>query len=290
MRKRRTKRPVSVKLDSPVKVQLVDKKTFFSQLKPYLELAGVFVAMVGAIAAFFTVGLTRATVDEMKKQREGSYMPHFAIGDTRVELSGIPGFYYDDPMKNPEHGLGWTVHRGSLKTDDDGNIYTDSSEKEWMDDSLYPILSFRIENIGLGIAKDVKAEWSTENIPCFMKYYQSLDSPCKDFVIDQDGDAFVAVSYYNMQLLTKHFDLSKSTGFLRPFGSGDNYYIDIDASVYGLLTYWSFMGGYGSDRPSLILDLTYEDVYSVTHYTKMEITCSYESDYVTFRAKVINDN
>jgi len=243
-------------IEKPLLVQIAEENTNRNTFKYYFDL-------VVGVASLVVVVFTFLTLVEMKNTRESAYKPFLAIRDTIIELESIPGLEFDNPSEQ------WNL---ILTAYTYGDIVLYNYEE-----TLTPNLSFRLENIGLGIAKNVKAEWSTENVSAFIEYYQTLRVPCNEFVFGSYySNSSPSVKYDGYQLLSGYQPNSFSTAFIRPFESGDSNYIDIDASYYGFLYFWSFMGeDYDSVKPSLILNLTYEDVYSVIHHAYIEINCSW---------------
>lgn len=229
---------ITAEQSMPLQVQLANQK-FWKDPKAIIELAV-------AILTLLSVILVGWSVYEMKLQRESAYKPVLAVGDTSFSFSGwVYGNY------------------------EDGSKYLMASSITDIISGL-PLLRFKIENIGLGIAKNIKCEWSEDNYSRFSTYLKTNNEIGKNLVLDEDGD--LKIAKYNDEIL---FMTNISPAIELPFikiGDSDNNYIEVDATVYGYLCTLCSIGYFSAEtQPELVLNISYEDIYSKKYYAQVHI-------------------
>lgn len=206
-----------------------------------------------AIIKIITIVLTLISVilvghsnHEMKMQRESAYKPVLSIGESVYSCEG--NVYSSYP---------------------DGDYYI-SDEK--VQEMLYnsPKLTFKLENIGLGIAKNIQYEWSKNSIKQFNEYFELYKFSKKDiFIADNDGDLQI-IKYGETLLLKKEFVFSSEIPFIKTDIS-DNNYTTIDASALGYLCLLDTIYCYNESSPEFVLNVNYEDMYSKKHSAEIHI-------------------
>lgn len=191
------------------------------------------IVMVGL--TLLSVVLVGCSNYEMKRQRESAYKPVLAINETKLSFEGqVYGAY------------------------EDGSSYTDLSLVKKTIESI-PMLKFKVENIGLGTAKNIRCEWDKENYNNFINHFKESD--INEVVIDEDGDCKIA-KYGDLTYFKTNLSQSNEIIFLKTDNSEDNYF-ELDATVYGYLCALQAILGYNTEtQPELILNISYEDVYS----------------------------
>lgn len=206
-----------------------------------------------AIIEIITIVLTLISIilvgysnHEMEMQRESAYKPVLSIGESIYTYEGNVRFSYPD-----------------------GGYYISSENVEEMLLNSSD-LTFKLENIGLGIAKNIKYEWSENSVKQFNEYFELYKSSKKDgFIADNDGDLQI-IKYGDMILLQKEFLFSSTVPFIKTDIS-DNNYITIDADVLGYLCLLDEIYCYSESSPEFVLNVDYEDMYSKKYSAEIHI-------------------
>lgn len=218
-----------------------EKKTFIESEKyrSIIEIAMAILTLLSVILVLFSNC-------EMKKQRQSAYKPVLSIGENIYSFEGNIYNIYSD---------------GSFEISDE--------KVEHIVSNISP-LSFKLENIGLGIAKNVKCEWSESNIELFYKYFQKHNKYDEDEIeISNDGDLQI-IKYKDTILIMKDFSFVSETPFIKTDNSENNY-IMIDASVFGYLCLLDAIYYNQDDSPELVLNVSYEDMYSKKYSAEVHI-------------------
>lgn len=248
-------------------ISLKDKNTKYSFMKNIISyLSGIIMkfiksdecrAIIEIIMALFTLAsviLVGVSNHEMKVQRESAYKPVLSIGESTYSCEGNIYYSYFDG----------------------GYDVSDEKVQEFL--ANLPNLTFKLENIGLGIAKDIKCEWSENSIEQFTEYFKLYKLyGSKDLNLDSDGDLQI-IKYGESILLKKEFLFSSETPFIKTDNSENNY-ITIDASVFGYLCLIDAIYCYQETSPKYVLNVSYEDMYSKKYSTEIHINYTIDKDY-----------
>ncbi len=196
---------------------------------------------------------------EMIKQRQSAYRPVLSIGESTYSCESDENYYYSD-----------------------GSYYISEKKVEKMILNS-PDLTFKLENIGLGVAKNVKYEWSESNMELFIEYFQEQKiSNSDNLKIKRDGDLPI-IKYGESITLITDFMPTSETSFIKTDES-DNNYIIIDASAYGYLCLLDAIYCSRGVSPEFVLNVNYEDMYSKKYSAEIHI------NYVVEKANINNDD
>ena len=190
-----------------------------------------------ALLTLISVILVAFTLEEMKHQRESTYMPEIAIrNDNRFIVkwdSEKPDFYVLGSDYNAIEGSGFKKYGVEI-----------------------PYLYFTVENIGFGSARNIKFEWAEDTIGKFAKYIENEDF-YEDLQIIEDGNQKIIISQ-DERIFDSDWFTNLSIPYINAAGS-ETITQKLDAELLGYLI------GLGTrcydDIPNIDLKISYENIY-----------------------------
>lgn len=187
------------------------------------------IGIVGHLLAIVSLLLVFATLVEMQKQRDNSYMPQIV-----AECSD-------------EVGITWSNKHDILYISDD--------EKK---SSRYKQFYLDIYNIGVGVAKNLQFEWVSENMDLFA---ECINSNSKNYYLESKNGIF------NLQtegVVTGGSEFEKVNKLSFLASSNDEPYRMIFPHQY-LLCYKVMLMDQLNTFPQLQLKISYEDIQNKSY-------------------------
>lgn len=204
--------------------------------------------IVIACLTLLAVIVSLLTINEMRKQRVNSYHPDINMANF--------SFY---------------VYKGDFVEGIDSIILYKFKDKQDEDITItgYNELKMDINNIGLGVAKDVIWYWQFDLEKAEKKVCNN------NKVVWEKGDPFLSISSKELNILwTYYIEESNSGGFINfilPY-SNENRKTEIEIPSYYIDMYWLYMvnelclikpdSPFKPEFPPLVLNIDYTDIYA----------------------------
>ena len=225
------------------------KAKFKKRFKYFKEILEIFVS----ISTLVSVLLIGAGNHEVRVQRQSAYKPILAMTETNYD------FYYFDNFDDE-----YTDEHGSFIFDKANDILDGS-----------PDLKFTIENIGLGIAKNIVCEWSDENLKKFSEYFKENDKR-HPIEIDSDGD-YKIIKQDDSKYFSEDVKTNEYFQYIKTYES-ENYFFKLNTKLVQYLCILDSLKYNKPDHPCIKLNIEYEDMYSYRY--KAEIVLTYDVEKI----------
>lgn len=212
------------------------------------------ISIFSAIVTFTTALIALLTVREIKKQREHSYHPDINISNFDFYV-----YKYDDELN-------------ILDLEEEKNYYLFYSKDRLQED--YPITGYNelkigFNNIGFGVAKDIKYEWGFD-FDIALKLLQNSDKQLNFSFENDDDDLNIVYPPLNIDWFYTLYEenIGDDINFILPY-SIENRIIEATIPKYFLDLYWLFMAKgimpdsikINSDFPPLNLKIEYTNIH-----------------------------
>lgn len=211
--------------------------------------------IVGAIISALSILFMALTLSEMRSQRQSSYKPIISIANSELMTENY----------RPENEYNCV------------DVFGYQFEPEVFPEALSKMKPYtlKLENVGLGTARNVEVAWDKANFKKYCEYMdQHLDSyDNRTLSFDEDGDLkLISVNYIDEPLLKEEISKDVYTPFLKPVETGDTF--EVDATFFSHLMAFSEFARTSEKKPEIRLNVSYEDIYSKQY--KTSILLNYE--------------
>lgn len=204
----------------------------------------VLCAIISAVSLVFVV----KTFVEMRIQRQSSYKPIIAIANSEIT---IDKFKVVESVNDESESL-FSVYDFSKRISEIGSYYLE------------------LENIGFGTARNIEVVWDKDNFSnyCYFFKRNEVNSETVDLTFEEDGDLkIIKNGDLNGPILEEKISQDTYNPFLKNIDTEDSF--KVDATFFTHLMFLSYFTSYEEEIPKILLNISYEDIYSKKYNTQV---------------------